>query len=36
MVAELLDYAVGVDTHRDEHTLALVEAATGTLATCQT
>jgi transposase len=29
MVAEVVDYVVGVDTHRDEHTLALVEAATG-------
>lgn len=29
MVAELVDYVVGVDTHRDEHTLALVEASTG-------
>ena len=29
MVADQLDYVVGVDTHRDEHTLALVEAATG-------
>jgi transposase len=29
MVAELVDYVVGVDTHRDEHTLALVEATTG-------
>ena len=29
MVAEQVDYVVGVDTHRDEHTLALVEAATG-------
>ena len=29
MVAELVDYVVGVDTHRDEHALALVEAATG-------
>jgi transposase len=29
MVAELVDYVVGVDTHRDEHTLALVEAASG-------
>jgi transposase len=29
MVAELVDYVVGVDTHRDEHTLALVETATG-------
>jgi transposase len=31
MVAEMVDYVVGVDTHRDEHTLALVEAATGAL-----
>jgi transposase len=31
MVAEMVDYLVGVDTHRDEHTLALVEAATGAL-----
>ena len=31
MVAELVDYVVGVDTHRDEHTLALVEAATGAM-----
>jgi transposase len=29
MVAELVDYVVGVDTHRDEHTLALVEATSG-------
>jgi transposase len=29
MVAEVVDYVVGVDTHRDEHTLALVEAASG-------
>jgi len=29
MVAELVDYVVGVDTQRDEHTLAVVEAATG-------
>jgi transposase len=31
MVAEVVDYVVGVDTHRDEHTLALVAAATGAL-----
>jgi transposase len=31
MVAEMVDYVVGVDTHRDEHTLALVEAATEAL-----
>jgi transposase len=29
MVADELDYVVGVDTHRDEHTLALVETASG-------
>jgi transposase len=29
MVADELDYVVGVDTHRDKHTLALVETATG-------
>jgi transposase len=29
MVADELDYVVGVDTHRDEHSLALVEAVTG-------
>jgi transposase len=29
MVAEVVDYVVGVDTHRDVHTLALVEAASG-------
>jgi transposase len=31
MVAESVDYVVGVDTHRDEHTLALVEVASGAL-----
>jgi transposase len=29
MVTEMVDYVVGVDTHRDEHTLAVVEARTG-------
>jgi transposase len=29
MVTEVVDYVVGVDTHRDEHTLALIEAASG-------
>jgi transposase len=29
MVAETVDYLLGVDTHRDEHALALVEASTG-------
>jgi transposase len=29
MVADELDYVVGVDTHRDEHTLAVVEARSG-------
>lgn len=36
MVAELVDYVVGVDTHRDEHTLALVEAATGAVLAVRT
>ena len=36
MVANELDYVVGVDTHRDEHTLALVEATTGALLAQQT
>jgi len=36
MVADELDYVVGVDTHRDEHTLALVEAATGAVLAQQT
>jgi transposase len=31
MVAELVDYVVGIDTHRDEHTLALIEVASGAL-----
>lgn len=31
MVAELVDYVVGVDTHRDEHTLALIEVGSGAL-----
>jgi transposase len=31
MLAESLDVVIGVDTHRDRHTLALVEARTGTL-----
>ena len=29
MLADELDYVVGVDTHRDEHVLAVVAAATG-------
>ena len=29
MLAEQVDYVVGVDTHRDEHALAVVEARTG-------
>src|SRR2546429_5419750 len=36
MLADELDYVVGVDTHRDEHTLALVEAATGAVLAQQT
>ena len=31
MLAESLDVVIGVDTHRDAHTLALVEAHTGAL-----
>ena len=29
MLAERVDYVIGVDTHRDQHTLAVVVAATG-------
>jgi hypothetical protein len=29
MLAEQVDYVVGVDTHRDQHTLAVVAAPTG-------
>jgi transposase len=29
MLADELDYVVGVDTHRDQHTLAIVDAVTG-------
>ena len=29
MLADELDYVVGVDTHRDQHVLAIVAAATG-------
>jgi transposase len=29
MLADELDYAVGVDTHRDQHTLAVVVAPSG-------
>ena len=31
MLADELDYAIGVDTHRDQHTLAIVAAPTGAL-----
>jgi transposase len=31
MLAEQVDYVIGVDTHRDEHVLAVVVAATGAL-----
>ena len=31
MLADELDYVVGVDTHRDQHVLAVVAAATGAL-----
>src|SRR5436305_14646294 len=29
MLAERVDYVIGVDTHRDQHTLAFVVAPTG-------
>ena len=29
MLAEQVDYVVGVDTHRDQHALAVVDAHTG-------
>ncbi len=29
MLADELDYVVGVDPHRDAHALAVVDAATG-------
>jgi hypothetical protein len=29
MLADELDYVLGVDTHRDEHVLAVVTARTG-------
>ena len=29
MLADELDYVVGVDTHRDEHVLAIIDARTG-------
>ena len=29
MLADELDYVVGVDTHRDQHALAVVAAPTG-------
>ena len=29
MLADQVDYVVGVDTHRDEHVLAVVDAVTG-------
>lgn len=31
MLADELDFVIGVDTHRDRHALALLEASTGTL-----
>ena len=29
MLAEQVDYVIGVDTHRDAHTAAIVDASTG-------
>ena len=31
MLAEELDYVIGVDTHRDEHVIAVVSAPAGAL-----
>jgi len=31
MLADQLDFVIGIDTHRDTHALAVVEASTGTL-----
>ena len=31
MLADELDYVIGVDTHRDEHVLAVLTAAAGAL-----
>src|SRR3954466_4851679 len=31
MLAEQVEYVIGVDTHRDQHTLAVVVAPTGAL-----
>ena len=31
MLADQVDYVVGVDTHRDQHVLAIVVASTGAL-----
>jgi transposase len=36
MLADQLDYVIGVDTHRDEHVLAVVSAATGAVLGRQT
>jgi len=35
MLAEKVDYVIGVDTHRDQHTLAIVVAPTGAVVTQQ-
>ena len=32
MLADEVDYVIGVDTHRDQHTLAVVVASTGAVA----
>ncbi|HWU31965.1 MAG TPA: hypothetical protein VN108_03770, partial [Marmoricola sp.] len=31
MLADELDYVIGVDTHRDQHALAVVDARTGAI-----
>ena len=36
MLADELDYVVGVDTHRDEHVLAVLAAPAGAVTTAMT
>ena len=36
MLADELDYVIGVDTHRDEHVVAVVTAPAGSVVACET
>ena len=36
MLAERVDHVIGVDTHRDSHSAAIVDARTGTVAVGRT